>query len=113
MKLNDLPKNNSKILHAFLKRPSYDGVIVINTYVKNQIAEEFGVRQQTVSNAITKLIKADIMQRVGLGAFMLNPNLFAKGKWTDVRKLQRDYVELKVKINNDGSKSITGTLIES
>ena len=53
------------------------------------------------------------MQRVGLGAFMLNPNLFAKGKWTDVRKLQRDYVELKVKINNDGSKSITGTLIES
>ena len=35
VKLNDLPKNNSKILHAFLKRLSYDGVIVINTYVKN------------------------------------------------------------------------------
>ena len=75
---------------------SYNSDIVINAGLKRIIAKEIGIKEQSISNAITGFIKKDIMTRVETGIYMLNPELFAKGSWTDVRKLRNKYVELRI-----------------
>jgi|SaaInlStandDraft_4_1057021.scaffolds.fasta_scaffold20456_1 hypothetical protein len=96
VRLNDLPKSSSKVLRGMIKYMSYNSDIVINAGLKRIIAKEIGIKEQSISNAITGFIKKDIMTRVETGIYMLNPELFAKGSWTDVRKLRNKYVELRI-----------------
>ena len=50
------------------------------------------------------------MKRIGRGSFLLNPSLFAKGSWNDIRRLREKYIELKIIYNSNGKKDISVTI---
>lgn len=113
VKINDLPKNTSKILYQFVRKMNYDGQIVLNSAVKRMIASAINVKEQSISNSITSLIQKDIMHRVDTGMYVLNPNLFAKGSWGDVRKLRNKYLEFKITYTPEGKRILASDIKDS
>ncbi|HGJ5878884.1 MAG TPA: replication/maintenance protein RepL, partial [Arsenophonus nasoniae] len=72
VRINDLPNSTSKILYQFVRKMNYDGQIILNAAVKRMIGSLINVKVQSISNAITSLIKKDIMQRLDTGIYVLN-----------------------------------------
>lgn len=87
-KLNDIPKTTNNVLNALLELCNYDNEIILNSHVKNKVADSLGIKIPSLDNAISKLTKAEFLDRIGRGTYRLNPHVFGKGKWSDIKELQ-------------------------
>jgi len=66
--INNLPNGIQKCLNVLLKRMGYDNIVVLNAYIKKQMAEELGYKTvQSLNNNINKLVGQNIMIRKGTG----------------------------------------------
>jgi hypothetical protein len=92
----------SNVLLCLASMADYAGEIIVTKGVKTRIANRIGAKitktgkpsLSGVSNALTDMIKAGIISRVGdvgSGIYMLNPNLFARGKWKDIYEKRKDF----------------------
>ena len=90
--LVDLPKGISSVLYQIIKYMGYNNIVVLNKGIKSRIAKELNSTVGTVSQAITPLVQKEILIREDRGVYLLNPYLFGKGKWEDIRKI-RLYVD--------------------
>ena len=89
VKLNNLPKSNSSVLYELVKLVNYNGEINLSSFSKERIVKILKIKNpKSLDNSIQKLVKTDIMKRIGRGCFLLNPSLFAKGSWNDIRRLR-------------------------
>lgn len=73
-------------------------VIFINGYVKANIVQALSLKTtQSIDNAITKLVKGNILKRISRGTYRANPYLFGKGDWQDIARLRLEinYDEIK------------------
>lgn len=105
--VHDLPKTCYKILLEIAKKMNFDGEIIINEYLKEKMAKSLGYkRSQTISNAITQFVSKGLLKRVGTGAYLLNPYLFAKGTWTDIAKIRAENLDLQIRYTDDGKRII-------
>ncbi|MCR8747279.1 replication/maintenance protein RepL [Romboutsia lituseburensis] len=105
--LKDLPKGHNPILMAILKRlpwANQDQDIALNAGIKRKIATEVGCSVSKVNNAITDLVKGDVLFRTEVGVYKVNPHLFGRGEWNDIAKLR-----LEVTFDSNG-KTILGTI---
>lgn len=110
-KLYDLPANSSRLLHALLRQMNYDSIITLSAPAKRRIAKDLKISLSTINNQLTALTKTDVLQRIDRGEYMLNPSLFAKGAWNDVRRLRNKYFELKVTYNTEtGKREVTSEM---
>ena len=87
-KLNDLPKTSSKLLKKLLKYSNYENLILLPSYIKKIIAKELETSIPTIDNSLSKLTKKGILRREGTGVYRLNPHLFGKGSWQDIKKIR-------------------------
>ena len=76
------------ILYGIMKRVGYNNELVLNSEIKRRIAEETKKSFNTVNGAITKFVKGKILIRTGIGVYTLNPYLFGKGSWEEIRKVR-------------------------
>ena len=90
-KLNNIPKSGNNTLNELLKLTDYQNEIVLNSHIKGRICEKLGVAIGSLDNTITRLIKGEILERIGRGTFRLNPNLFGRGEWRDIKKLRIEW----------------------
>jgi hypothetical protein len=96
--LKNIPKTNNEILYELFKLANYDtNLIVLNSYLKNMIADNLNIKFQTIQNAITKFVKEEILIRQGVGTYLLNPYLFGKGSWNNLKELR-----LTITYNSNG-----------
>jgi len=105
-KIYELPNNS--ILYEIMKKMDYDGIISLNKYNKDKICEILNLKPQTLNNYLQDLKKKDILQPIGRGSFMPNPNLFGKGTWKEIYNRRKKYTEIKLQISYkaDGTKEI-------
>mgnify|MGYP001110011679 CR=1 FL=1 len=104
--LHRLPPKSSALLYELVKRVDYEGMVGLTTMIKKTIAETLSTSVASIDNQLSKLIMTNIILRIGRGTYMLNPSLFAKGQWKDVRKLRDKFFEFKVTYSPDGDRSI-------
>ena len=82
--MSDLPKSYGSILYEMFKYMTYAGekdgmVIFINGYVKANIVQALSLKTtQSIDNAITKLVKGNILKRISRGTYRANPYLFER-----------------------------------
>ncbi|MGG3542853.1 replication/maintenance protein RepL [Priestia megaterium] len=89
LQINNLSSGIQKTLNVLLKRMAYDNIVVLNAYIKNQMAEELGFNTvQSLNNNINKLVKEGIMIRKGTGTYEMNPFLFGRGSWDNIKKIR-------------------------
>ena len=80
--------SNNGILGEFLKHMDYTNQIVVNSYIKKQVAERSGNTVKNVEKQMSVYLKKQIWQRVDRGTYIFNAYLFGKGKWADVLKIR-------------------------
>lgn len=87
----DMPKGLTNVVYALLEQVTYakkGQLVSISVGLKNQICEQLGMPRQTLNNAITKLVKGHILERVDTGLYRLNPYFFGLGEWKDIDNLR-------------------------
>ena len=105
--LKDLPKGHNPILMSILKRlpwANQEQDIALNAGIKRKIAKEVGCSVSKVNNAITDLVKGEVLFRIDVGVYQVNPHLFGRGEWNDIAKLR-----LEVTFDKNG-KTILGEI---
>ncbi len=100
-KLHGLPKKTSGFLMELIERSTWKNEVILNAAVKRQIAEKIGISKGGLDVQIFKLIQAEIISRIDTGIFMLNPNLFARGEWSDIKQLRNQYLEINITYKNN------------
>ena len=91
-KLNDVQGWTDPILYELLKLMNYRNEIVLNAAIKKRISAEIGISTRTIDNALSMLVKKDIIFREDTGLYKGNPYLFGKGEWRDIRELRMTVV---------------------
>lgn len=90
---------------------NYDGQVCLPLLVKQSIAEKTNVKPQAIGNTIVKLTAKGILKRIGTAVYLLNPDLFAKGKWREIRELRRAFQSITTYLPN-GEKIIETKMID-
>lgn len=100
--LNNLQSNQTGLLYELLSYLNYDNEIVLNSTIKRRIAEKLETTIQVIDNNLSKLVKKDILKRVGRGVYIANPYLFGKGKWKDILEKRIEHISLKIEYSKEG-----------
>jgi Firmicute plasmid replication protein (RepL) len=88
MKLSDIPKSASSVLFAIVRRMSYTNDIALYAPIKREIEAELGIKEVTLKKAIDLFIDKSILFRKARGLYTINPYLFGRGKWEDIKKVR-------------------------
>ncbi len=96
--ISDLPKGYNSILLAFLDHMSYarrdnnngGQLIYINSAMKKGIASELNISVARINQALTDLVKGEVFYRVDRGTYQVNPHLFGRGDWQDIKEIRME-----------------------
>lgn len=88
LKLKNIPNASNSVLLSIIRRIGYDNQVGLFAPIKRQIADELGVSLKKVEQAIQEFAQKDILIRKDRGLYVINPNFFGKGKWTDIKRLR-------------------------
>lgn len=94
-----LSKTLNPILMEFLKYMSYASVydpnggqvIFVNAEMKRRIAMQTGKTVKRIEQAITEFVKANVFKRIATGTYQVNPSLFGKGDWKDIKSIRATF----------------------
>ena len=87
-KMFDLTKSDDKVLFCITKHMTFSNLVFLVMPVKKMIMAELKMPLNTLNDSIRNLNDSGIMQRQAHGVYLINPNLFAKGKWEDIVKIR-------------------------
>lgn len=107
LKIKEVPKASNDVLSVLLANMSYANIVVLIKPIKDIISQETGLKLNTINKAVQKLCDVGILIRRNRGVYIVDPNLFAKGKWENVKKLR-----MTIEYNKDGTKTINSNLAE-
>jgi hypothetical protein len=88
-KILELTSGCRSLLYFLIKKMDYEGIITLTKSSRDRLAEQIGVKETAVRNQITQLCQKGILRRIGTGEFEANPNLFARGDWSDIHKRRK------------------------
>ncbi|MEE1250945.1 MAG: replication/maintenance protein RepL, partial [Lachnospiraceae bacterium] len=97
--LKGLQKGLNPILIEFVKYMNYADingfgggqVIFVNKTLKETIANSLNVSLKRIEQAITQFVKAGIFKRISVGTYQVNPNIFGKGEWKDIKNIRATF----------------------
>lgn len=86
----------SPILLAFLPHMSYADsndewggqIIFVNKALKEQVARRVGLKIDSVNKAIGEFVRGGIFNRVATATYQVNPAIFGKGDWTQIKNIR-------------------------
>ncbi len=93
VRLKELPPATSTVLHAILQVMNYQSKVMLMGFIKKEMCENLGMSMNTLNKAIDNLHKSGILIRIATGYYVVDPELFGKGSWKDIKniRLQIDY----------------------
>lgn len=100
--ISDMPPECNKVFYALLDIMTYvdqtvEGLgaygmhIFLNSDVKKGIAKSLGFANvRSLDNTIQKLLKGEVLIRVGKGIYRPNPYIVARGAWREIANLRAE-----------------------
>ena len=93
----NLPITHNTLLNEILLRMTYANVdegqiIYILPYDREKIAKKLNIKPDTIKKAILDFAKAGILRKIANGKYQVNPHLFGKGDWSDIRRIRATFV---------------------
>lgn len=104
-RLKNLPTGMQPILMELIKSMGYNNVIPAYKPIKEMICRNLGIKMDYLNKSIDAFYKAGLLIRLHRGIYMADPELFARGKWEDIRNLR-----LVVEYKKDGTKQLKSNL---
>jgi hypothetical protein len=105
LRLKNLPQGRSTTLLHLLKYMGYNNVLPAYKSVKKVMCADLGISMNTLNKHIDDLYKAGILIRQDRGLYIVDPQLFGKGKWEDINNLR-----LSVEYTHDSKGNIKKTI---
>ncbi len=90
--MKNLTKGEMLCMFGLLQIVSINNEVILNGTIKDRISKEYEFKGRSIDSYLQGLRKKSIIERIGRGTFILNPYLFGKGQWSDIKKL-RMYIE--------------------
>lgn len=107
-RLFELPSSASDVLSAIASHMAYNtNIIVLYGPIKKIIMSELNMNSNTFNKAVDNLYRAGMLIRISRACYMVDPELYGKGSWQDVRR-----VRLSIEYNPDGTKSVKTELVK-
>lgn len=100
-RLNGLDPAEQKLVNELVFNMGYNNVVPSYKPVKEMIAQRIGVSLSTVNNCIQSLYKKGVLIRKARGFYIMDPNIFGRGSWKDVKNIR-----MTIEYNSDGTKTI-------
>lgn len=105
--LHNLAPLVGSVLYELIIRMSYDNDIAIPSGTKKEICKRLEIFHRgtkepainSIDNCIIKLVKKGIMTKKDTGLYQINPAIFGKGSWREIRELR-----MKFTYNKEGRK---------
>jgi len=99
-RLLGLTKFEMNVMYYLAKNTNYANRVQLTPRLKKEIIEGLETSNASINNAITKIKKAGLIFAVEgyRGEYLLNPENFGKGKWTDIAKIRMN-IEYDAKTN--------------
>lgn len=110
VRLKDLPPASEKLLMLIVKHMGYNNLFQAYKPIKLMICKQLGISINTLNNQINYLRKAGIlipMNEYGRGLYLVDPDLFARGNWNDIKNLR-----LIIEYQSDGTKKLSSNAPE-
>lgn len=104
-RLNGLDPSEQKLINELVFNMGYNNVVPSYKPVKEMIAEKIGVSLSTVNRCIQSLYQKGVLIRKARGFYIMDPNLFGRGTWKDIKKIR-----VTIDYNEDGTKEINTQL---
>lgn len=104
VRLKDLPPASAKLLLLIVRNMGYNNIFQAYKPLKMMIIQELGITMNTLNQQISNLKKAGIllpMEEFGRGLYLVDPNLFARGSWKNIKSLR-----LIIDYHSDGTKTL-------
>jgi len=108
--LNEIPKQNSTVLTELLLHVNYANEIMLPQGLKERIVDTLKISKGSLDNSLSLLVKKGLLQRLGRGVYKLNPYLFGKGKWQDIKEIRMEWIYAKYK--NQTNKKLSKITIQ-
>jgi hypothetical protein len=105
LKLKNVPAASNEVLRVLLSQMKYGNIVVLIKPIKEIISDITGLKINTINKSVQNLCDAGILIRRNRGVYIVDPNLFAKGKWQDIKKLR-----LTIDYEKDGTKTINSDI---
>ncbi|MEI7839887.1 MAG: hypothetical protein WCJ11_05235 [Methylococcaceae bacterium] len=97
----------TKVLMCLVSKVDYEGELSLPRGIREKVGKELGgVSLGVINNAITELVKKEILSRVGSqgsGVYSLNPDFFARGKWRDIYYKRKSF-KVTMTYTDDGGE---------
>jgi hypothetical protein len=107
-KLLDLQSGHRDILLHVAATVAYDGLVSMTALRKSRIAAALKCSIRSIDNAITEFVKREILLRLGRAEYELNPHLFAKGSWKEIRERRLQFTT-RITYSAEGGRTIETT----
>jgi hypothetical protein len=95
----ELSKSLNPILLEFLRHMSYADqneenggqIIYVNAQMKRNIAQKLNLKMDRLNQSLTQFVKSNIFKRLAPSTYQVNPNLFGKGEWGDIKAIRATF----------------------
>jgi hypothetical protein len=101
VKLSGLPIYVNDVLLHLVKNMGYNNIVPMYKPIKELICNELGIKLNTINKAIQELNDKGILLRMHRGLYMLDPMIFGRGSWKDVKKIR-----MTIEYNEEGKRII-------
>lgn len=88
VRFKDLPTGMDKVLLAIISTMGYNNIILTYMPVKKMIAKELKITISYVNKCISYFVKAGLLIRIERGIYLVDPELFGRGKWENINELR-------------------------
>jgi len=110
-RLKEVPAKMSPILLELVSQMGYNNLIPAYKPIKLMTCRKLGISIDYLNKAIQEFYNKGLFIRVARGVYVADPDLFARGKWEDIKEL-RLVIEYKNKSDGSGVKKLKSNLSE-
>lgn len=98
-KLEGIKAKGNEILLKLLEHTNYNNEILLPKAIRERIENQLNLPKNVLNNHLSALCKKEILMRLGTGLYLLNPELFGRGSWKDIKEIRVQWV-----YNRDGRR---------
>ena len=82
---------DNNVILGLLRNMNYDNIIALNAYTRKQMCEQLHIKYDTLLHVFRKLIEKNIIKKIGSNTYKMNPFLYGRGKWEDIKQLRMTF----------------------
>lgn len=86
--LQGLQHSEHSILYELFQFMNYHNEVPLLKKYKKDILRDTGLSMNTLNQALTQMVAKKILFRIQRGLYKVNPYLFGKGSWKNIKKLR-------------------------